>query len=137
MGHLTQCRLIDLPVFRDDRGALSFVEGGNHIPFDIQRIYYLYDVTSGATRGAHAHKCLQQLILPIAGSFEVTLDDGEQSASFHLGSPDRGLYVRSGIWRDLKNFSAGATCLVLASETFNESDYIRDYQAFKRWVSQQ
>ncbi|SOY82780.1 TDP-4-oxo-6-deoxy-alpha-D-glucose-3, 4-oxoisomerase [Cupriavidus taiwanensis] len=124
------CRIIQLPRISDARGSLSFVEGGQHIPFDIERIYYLYDIPGGAARGAHAHKALQQLIVPIAGSFEVVLDDGRSQRKFFLDRPDQGLYVCPMMWRELGNFSAGAVCMVLASRKYEESDYFREYDTF-------
>jgi len=116
-----------LPIISDPRGNLSFVEGGHHIPFDIQRVYYLYDVPGGAYRGGHAHKTLHQLIVAMSGSFDVVLDDGSEKARFHLNRSHYGLYVCPMVWRELDNFSSGAVCLVLASHHYDESDYLRDY----------
>ncbi len=129
------CRLIDLPRINDPRGDLSFVEGGRHMPFDIRRVYYLYNVPSDAERGAHGHRALEQLIIPIAGSFEVELDDGRERRCVRLDHPARGLYVCPMIWRDLRSFSAGAIALVLASLVYDEADYFRDYQAFLEAVA--
>ena len=127
---LDKCKIIDLPRISDDRGNLTFVEGGNHIPFDIQRIYYLYDVPGGSERGAHAHKDLQQLIIAMSGSFDVILDDGSQKKRFNLSRSYYGLYVCPMIWRELVNFSSGAVCLVLASNLYDEDDYYRDYDEY-------
>lgn len=125
-----ECRLIELPKFSDPRGNLTFVEGGNHIPFEIKRIYYLYDVPGGASRAAHAHKTLHQVLIAMSGSFDVTLNDGTSQAKFHLNRSYLGLYIPSMIWRDIDNFSSGAVCLSLASTQYNPADYYRDYNAF-------
>jgi len=124
------CQLINLPKIQDHRGNLSFIEGGRHVPFDIQRVYYLYDIPGGAERGGHAHKDLKQLILAISGSFDVVVDDGRESQTFHLNRSNIGLYVSSMVWRELNNFSSGAVCLVLASNLYDESDYYRNYDDF-------
>ena len=127
---LSHCRLIDLPKVSDARGNLSFVESGIHVPFGIERVYYLYDVPGGADRGSHSHKNLHQFIIAMAGSFDVLLDDGREKRRFQLNRPYFGLYVCPMIWRYLDNFSSGAVCMVLASAKYDESDYIRDYQSF-------
>lgn len=127
---LNDCRIIELPKISDPRGNLSFIEGSQHIPFDIKRVYYLYDVPGGSDRGSHAHKNLHQFIVAMSGSFDVVLDDGKEKKRFHLNRSYYGLYVCPMIWRELDNFSSGAVCLVLASEHFSEADYIRDYQQF-------
>lgn len=127
---LSECRIIELPKITDPRGNLTFVEPGRHVPFDIQRVYYLYDVPGGAERGGHAHKRLSQLIIAMAGSFDVVLDDGRQKQRFHLNRSYYGLYVVPMIWRELDNFSSGSVCMVLASNRYEESDYYRDYQQF-------
>lgn len=124
------CRLIDLRKIHDVRGNLTPIEGGTDIPFDIKRIYYLYDVPSGESRGAHAHKELQQLIIAANGSFTITLDDGKNRKSFTLNRPYQGLLIVPGIWRDLDDFSSGAVLLCLASEHYVADDYIRDYDMF-------
>ncbi len=131
---INQCHLISLPKIQDERGCLGFAEGGTHIPFDIARIYYLYQVPDSKVRGAHAHKVLQQLMIPIAGSFDIELDDGHSKKTFHLNDPSQGLYICPMIWRDLSNFSQDAVCLVLASEKYDAADYIRDYDEFVKIV---
>lgn len=127
---LSDCRIIQLPKIEDVRGNLSFIEGGNHIPFEIQRVYYLYDVPGGAERGSHAHKGLHQLIVAMSGSFDVILSDGVGSGRFHLDRSYYGLYVCPMMWRSLDNFSSGAVCMVLASAHFDERDYYRNYEEF-------
>ena len=127
---LDQCRLIDLPRIADPRGNLTFVEGSSHIPFEIERVYSLYDVPGGADRGGHAHKALRQLIIALSGSFDVTLDDGRDKKRFHLNRSYMGLFVTEMIWRELSNFSSGSVCLVLASNRYDEDDYYRDYGAY-------
>lgn len=131
-GKLDQCQLINFPVVSDPRGNLTFVEGGGrHIPFDIKRVYYLYDVPGGAERGGHAHKALEQVIVAMSGSFDVVLNDGTDEKRFHLNRSYYGLYVPTMIWRELDNFSSNSVCMVLANEYYDESDYYRDYDAFK------
>jgi hypothetical protein len=127
---LSDCRIIELPKIQDPRGNLTFIEGKSHIPFDIQRVYYLYDVPGGAERGSHAHRQLQQFIVAMSGSFDVVLDDGHQKGRFHLNRSYFGLYVSPMMWRTLDNFSSGSVCMVIASMPYNESDYIRDYDTF-------
>lgn len=117
----------------DRKGNLTVVENGVTLPFDVKRVYYLYDVPGGELRGSHAHRELEQLIVAASGSFTVTLDDGTSKRSFFLNRPYQGLYVKPGLWRDLDNFSSGAVCLVLASEVYQKEDYIRDYQEFLRF----
>ena len=127
---IEQCRIIDLPKIEDARGNLSFIEGGLHIPFDIKRAYYLYDVPGGSDRGSHAHKNLHQFIVAMSGSFDVVLDDGKEQKRFHLNRSYYGLYICPMMWRLLDNFSSGAVCMVLASEHYDETDYIRSYDEF-------
>lgn len=127
---LDLCRYINLPKIQDTRGNLTFIEGNNHIPFNIQRVYYLYDVPGGAERGGHAHKALHQLIIAMSGSFDVVLDDGKEKKRFHLNRSYNGLYVCPMIWRELDNFSSGSVCMVLASNTYDEDDYYRDYNDY-------
>lgn len=129
---LNDCKMIDLPKIHDPRGNLTFIEGGSHVPFDIQRVYYLYDVPGGSERGGHAHKALHQLIIAMSGSFDVLLDDGMEKKRVHLNRSYNGLYVCPMIWRELDNFSSGAVCMVLASNKYSESDYYRDYPEFMR-----
>jgi len=129
---LSKCKTIDLPKITDERGNLTFVEGNKHIPFEIKRIYYLYDVPGGESRGGHAHKSLQQFIIAASGSFDVILDDGFKRKRFYLNRSYYGLYVPSMVWRELNNFSSGSVCLVLASEYYDENDYIREYETFKK-----
>lgn len=131
MGSIDDCCIVELPKLGDDRGNLSFAEGRRHVPFDIKRIYYLYDVPADMGRGAHAHKALHQFMIAMSGSFDITLDDGCKSKRVRLDRPYQGLYICPMIWRDLNHFSSGAVCLVLASEYYDEADYIRDYGAFK------
>ncbi len=127
---LEKCKMVDLPKIGDPRGNLTFIEGGRHVPFDIRRVYYLYDVPGGAERGGHAHKDLHQLIIAMSGSFDVVLDDGKNKRRIHLNRSYNGLYVCPMIWRELDNFSSGSVCMVLASNHYDESDYYRDYQEF-------
>ena len=125
------CRIIDLDKHHSDRkGNLSVVENGKDVPFEVRRVYYLYDVPGGESRGGHAHKALRQLIVAVSGSFSVTLDDGKDKKTFVLNRPYQGLLVVSGIWRTLDDFSSGSVCLVLASEKYDERDYIRKYEEF-------
>lgn len=127
------CSVIELNRHHSDRkGDLTVVENGVTVPFDVRRVYYLYDVPGGASRGAHAHRALKQLIVAASGSFSVTLDDGSVKRTFMLNRPYKGLLVTPGIWRELDDFSSGAICMVLASEPYDEADYIRDYDEFIR-----
>lgn len=132
---VNHCKIIELPKISDPRGNLTFIEASRHVPFDIQRVYYLYDVPGGAERGGHAHKALHQLIIAMSGSFDVVLDDGREKRRVHLARSYYGLYVCPMIWRELDNFSSGAVCMVLASNRYEESDYFRDYEEFTtaRW----
>ncbi|NJN35856.1 MAG: WxcM-like domain-containing protein [Nitrospiraceae bacterium] len=132
---ISDCKIVELPKITDPRGNLTFIEGKRHIPFDIQRVYYLYDVPGGSERGGHAHKALSQLIIAMSGSFDIVLDDGSKRTRFHLNRSYVGLYVCPMIWRELDNFSSGAVCMVLASNLYDEADYYRDYSAFQTAVS--
>jgi len=129
---ISDCRIVELPKITDPRGNLTFIEGSRHVPFDIARVYYLYDVPGGAERGGHAHKALNQLIIAMSGSFDVLHDDGYVRKRFHLNRSYYGLYVCPMIWRELDNFSSGSVCMVLASNLYDEEDYYRDYDEFKR-----
>ena len=126
--------LIDIPKITDPRGNLSVIEG-DLLPYTVQRVYYLYDVPSGAYRGGHAHKEQQEFLIALSGSFEVILDDAKFKKTVSLNKPNKGLLIPAGIWRELENFSSGAVCLVLSSGKFLESDYIREYEDFKLFKS--
>ncbi len=127
---IKNCQIVSLPKIADPRGNLTFIEGGKHIPFEIRRVYYLYDVPGGAERGGHAHKELQQLIIAMSGSFDVVLDDGYERKRFHLNRSYYGLYICPMVWREIDNFSSGSVCMALASTFYDESDYYRDYEEF-------
>lgn len=127
-------RVIDLPKMFDPRGNLTVAEQFKNVPFGIKRVYWVYDVPGGESRGGHAHKECKEFIIAVSGSFHVTLDDGTDKKSYLLNHPYQGLLVDTGIWRTLDDFSSGAVCLVLASELYDESDYIRDYDEFLEYV---
>lgn len=129
---LENCRIMDLPKISDPRGNLTAIEAGEQVPFDIQRVYYLYDVPGGAERGGHAHKGLHQLIIAMSGSFDVILDAGNGKHRYHLNRSYHGLYVCPMIWREIDNFSSGSVCLVLASNHYDEDDYYRDYNEYRQ-----
>lgn len=133
---LSDCRFIDLPKIIDERGNLSFIEGGVHIPFDFKRVFYLYDVPGGSDRGSHAHKNLHQFIVAMSGSFDMLLDDGKDQKRFLLNRSYYGLYVSPMMWSRLDNFSSGAVCMVLASERYDEDDYYRNYADFIEALTQ-
>lgn len=122
-------KIIDIPKINNTKGNIGVVENDT-IPFDVKRVYYLFDVPSGAKRGGHAHKKLKQVILAISGSFDVVLKDGKSKEIITLNRPDKGLLIENNIWRELENFSSGSVCLVLASEEFSENDYIRSYKDY-------
>ena len=124
------CHVVALPKISDPRGNLTFIEGHTHIPFPIERVYYLYDVPGGAERGGHVHKELHQLIIAVSGSFDIVLDDGRKRKRHHLNRPYNGLYVCPMIWREIDNFSSGSVLMVLASNRYDEADYYRDYSEF-------
>lgn len=125
-------KVLELPRVIDPRGTLTFVEENQHIPFPIARVYWLYDVPGGAVRGGHAHRRLQQLIIAASGSFDIVLDDGSERRRFHLNRSYFGLYVPPMFWREMDNFSSASVCLVAASEPYDEADYIRDYEVFRK-----
>lgn len=129
---LDDCRIIELPKIHNPQGNLTFIENNTHIPFDISRVYYVYDVPGGAERGGHAHKNLHQFIVAMSGSFDITLDDGKDKKTFHLARSYYGLYVCPMIWREIDNFSSGSVLMCLASEKYDESDYYRRYDDFMR-----
>lgn len=134
---IADCRKIDFPKIHDPRGNLTFVESQRHIPFEIKRVYYLYDVPGGETRAGHAHKELQQVLIAIAGSFDVMLDDGKEKKRVRLDRPFWGLYIYPLTWRVLENFSSGSVCLSIVSEFYNENDYFREYDEFLQAVGVQ
>ena len=123
-------RLVQLPQIHDPRGDLTFVEGGSHIPFDIRRVYYLYNVPVDAERGGHAHRELEQVVFALSGSFRMKIDDGTSKSEYWLRDPRQGLYISNMIWREMDAFSQGAVCMVLASQRYDELDYFRDYSDF-------
>lgn len=127
-------KIIDLPRIYDPRGNLTVVEQLKEVPFDIKRVYWTYDVPGGESRGGHAHKKCQSFIIAVSGSFTVRLDDGHRHETYHLNHPYQGLLINTGVWRTLEDFSSGAVCLALASELFDENDYIREYDDFIRYV---
>lgn len=130
MATIDDCRIIELPKISSRRGNITPVEGGKHIPFEIERVYYLYDVPGGAARGGHAHKELKQLVVSVMGAFDVMLDDGHNKKSVRLDRAFFGLFIPNMIWRELENFSSGGICLVMASLPYDESDYYRNYEEF-------
>lgn len=124
------CKLIALPRIDDPRGKLTFIEGARHLPFEIRRVFYLYDVPTEESRGAHAHRELHQFLICLSGSFDVALDDGDRKTTVHLNRPWQGLHIPPMIWAAEVNFDPGTVCLVLASDSYVEADYIRDYDAY-------
>ena len=132
--NVSDCSIIELDKHHSDRkGNLTVVENGITLPFDVKRVYYLYDVPGGESRGSHAHKELEQFVVAASGSFRVTLDDGKSKRTFYLNRPYQGLIIKPGLWRDLDDFSSGAVCMVLASDVYKAEDYIRNYQEFLRY----
>ena len=129
MTNITDIQILNIPKIHDTRGNLSVIEG-DVIPFAMKRVYYLYDVPSGAERGGHSHKLQQEFLVALSGSFDVVLTDGQTKRTVTLNKPNEGLLIPNGIWRELENFSSGSVCLVIASDVFEEADYIRDYQDF-------
>lgn len=132
---ISESKIIDLPKFLDLRGNLSFLEGCNHIPFEIKRTFWIYDVPGGEERGGHAYKNSEEFVIALSGSFDVVLDDGYEEKRYHLNRSYYGLYVPKMIWREMNNFSTNSLALVLSSTQFDEDDYIRDYERFKKRVS--
>lgn len=132
---LSRCGIIDLPRHRHPNGSLSVVENDGSAPFDIKRVFYLYDVPGDSERGGHSHFVARELIVAVSGSFDVTLDDGVERKVYSLNRPYKALYVEAGVWRSLDNFSSGSVCLVLTSELFEEADYVREYNEFKQLTS--
>lgn len=130
MADVASCRLVSLPRLSDGRGSLSYIQPGPLLPFEIRRVYYLYDVPDGQSRGAHGHRKLEQLMMAVAGAVNVECDDGRQRRTFRLDSPQVGLYVCPMIWRNLTGFEAGTVCMVVASEPYDEADYFRNYDDF-------
>lgn len=130
MTHSGKCGIIDLPRNHDPRGDLTFVEGSKHVPFEIRRVYYLYNVPVDAERGGHAHRELEQVIFALSGSFRVKIDTGHSKQEFWLRDPRKGLYISRLIWREMDSFSQGAVCMVLASHHYDAADYYRDYNEF-------
>ncbi len=126
------CTIIDLPRVTNPAGNITALNGTEDLPFDIKRVYYLYDIPGGEERGGHAHKELQQYIIAASGSFDVVIDDGKQKRTISLNRPYRAFHIVPGIWRELNNFSSGSICLVLASEAYDEKDYYRDYESFSK-----
>ena len=135
MSTLQNCKILSIPKIEDPRGNLSVIEN-NVIPFQIKRVYYLYDVPSGAERGGHSHREQQEFLVALSGSFDVILNDGKEVKTITLNKPFEGLLISNGIWRELKNFSSGAVCLVVASDVFSEDDYIREFEEFIASLSQ-
>ncbi|MDD2244602.1 MAG: FdtA/QdtA family cupin domain-containing protein [Dysgonamonadaceae bacterium] len=131
--NIYDCSIIEIDKHHHEKGNISVIENGKTIPFNVKRVYYLYDVPGGESRGGHAHKELHQFIVAASGSFDVTLDDGVLKRTFTINRPYHGLLVVPGIWRELDNFSSGSVCLVLASKEYDENDYIRDYNTFKEY----
>lgn len=134
MSRLEQCRIMDLPRIADPRGNLTFIEAQRHIPFEIKRVFYLYDVPGGESRAGHALRTCEQFIVAMSGSFDVIVDDGRARSRFQMNRSYYGVYLPPRIWRELENFSSGSVCLVLASEPYDESGYYRDYAEFRRDV---
>lgn len=129
-------RIIELPRIHDPRGNLTFIEANRHIPFEIKRVYYLYDVPGGATRAGHGHRQLEQLIIAMSGSFDVVLDDGYGRTRYHLNRSHYGLHVEPMMWREIDNFSSGSVCMVLASDYYDETDYFRTHEDFLKAIKE-
>lgn len=131
---IEDCRIIDLPRITDPRGNLTFIESGRHIPFEIMRVFYLYDVPGGAYRAGHANKTCEQFIIAMSGSFDVTLDDGTVRKTYHMNRSYYGLYIPAMIWRVIDNFSSGSICVALASNMYDETDYHYEYEQYKKAI---
>jgi len=129
-----ECSIVHLPKIHNEAGSITALENQKNIPFDVKRVYYLYDVPGGAERGGHGHRDLQQFIIALSGSFDVMINDGTNKKVVHLDRPYIGLHIVPGIWRELINFSSGAICLVLASEKYSESDYLRDFESYLNFI---
>tara|TARA_B100001250_G_scaffold411663_1_gene440843 strand:+ start:1076 stop:1480 length:405 start_codon:yes stop_codon:yes gene_type:complete len=127
-------KIIEIPKISDQRGNLSFISYGNPIPFDIKNVFYIYDIPGGTKRGGHAHKKLEQILIPLSGSFDVVVKDTKNESVIQLNRPNRGLYIGPLIWREMKNFSSGSVCLVVASLKYDEKDYLRDFAEFIRYI---
>ena len=127
---INNCKIIDLPKISDPRGNLTFIEGGRNIPFEIKRIFYIYDVPTASDRGAHAHKSLHQFLICLSGSFDVEIDDGHEKKVIHLNRPWKGLHIPPMVWASEINFDPGTVCLVLTSDFYDEADYIRNYDEY-------
>jgi dTDP-4-dehydrorhamnose 3,5-epimerase-like enzyme len=136
MTGLDEVKLINLPKILDERGNLSFFEEGNQIPFEIKRVYWIYDVPGGQVRGGHAFKLQNEFIISLSGSFDVNLNDGKQEVRYSLNRSYTGLYIPQGIWRNIENFSSNALCLIAANTEYMEDDYIRDFEAYKTWLNE-
>lgn len=133
LKNVDDCQIVELPIVHDEKGNITVLQNGDNIPFDIKRIYYLYDIPMGAERGGHAHYNLQQYVIAASGCFSFVLDDGENKKEIFLNHPNKALYIKPGIWREMKDFSSGAICLVLASLEYSEADYIRVYKDFLKF----
>lgn len=135
-SHIDDCRVIDIKTFEHANGRLTVMENIASSPLNIKRVYYLYDLPAGAERGGHSHIITREFVIPLAGSFDVVVDDGRNTKRVSLNNPSRGLLLPAGIWRTLDNFSSGSICLVLASEKYDESDYVREYEDFKQLTAE-
>lgn len=129
-SNISECRIIELDKHHHDNGNLSVVEGMQQLPFNVNRVYYLYDIPGGSERGGHSHRKCHEFIIAVSGSFDVEIDDGCEKRTVSLNQSNKGLHVEPGIWRILNNFSSGSVCLVLASDCYEEADYVREYDEF-------
>lgn len=134
MYSVADCEMVDLPKIYNEAGNITVLENNINIPFEVQRIYYLYDVPMGSERGGHGHYKLEQYIIAASGSFSFILDDGKNKKEVFLNDPSKALHIKPGIWREIINFSSGSICLVLASHEYNETDYIREYDEYKKYI---